>query len=183
MNYVENYKPILTPTNTGLSIQAWLYDTTNIVNPNRYGEFEFSFVPCTVQDHYRLTEAIEQAVWKTEERNWDDPIIEITPRPDCLDAKKNFRCSQLFAPKLNIDADDALLYHQGELEASLKLHLRDGPDGTVFLQCEYGDVLSPSNGLTDDVIGESTDNCDTEEFDDWWTNVQIGDDVIKASYL
>ena len=166
MNYVKDYTPILTPSGTCLSIQAWLCEADNINTPNRFGEYEFSFVPCTVQDHYRLTEAIEQAVWKTEERNYEDPMVQITAKADCLDRKKNFRCSQLFAPKFNVDVEDDNLWHRhGDLEVSLKLHMRDSPTGVVYLNCDYCDFMSPSNGIEDDRVIETPGA--SEDWDDW----------------
>ena len=141
MNYVKDYTPILTPSGTCLSIQAWLCEADNINTPNRFGEYEFSFVPCTVQDHYRLTEAIEQAVWKTEERNYEDPMVQIEAKADCLDRKN------------------------GDLEVSLKLHMRDSPTGVVYLNCDYCDFMSPSNGIEDDRVIETPGA--SEDWDDW----------------
>lgn len=171
MNYVKDYTPILNPSATTISIQAWLVNTENIDTPNSFGEFVFSFVPITVQDHYRLTEAIEQAVWKTEERNWIDPMVQIDAKADCLDRKKNFRCSQLFAPKFNVEdpnADELWNPSHPEQEVSLKLHMRDGPDGTVFLNCDYCDFMSPSNGIEDDRVIEAPGAGVVDEpWDDW----------------
>lgn len=150
MTYIQSPNRVLTPHNSSLSIQAFLADTTFLTTPNRYGEFVFSFVPLTNADHFRLTESIEGAIAKTEERNWENQHEQIQPYADCLDRKKNFFASQLFLPKFNVpDPDLAAMQYS---EVSLKLDFRDDPQGRIYLNCQYCDFFSPSNGIENDTV-------------------------------
>lgn len=145
MNYIQSPNRVLTPHNTSLSIQAFLADTTYLTTPNRYGEYVFSFVPLTNEDHFRLTKSIEGAISKTEERNWSNPDIQIQPYAYCIDRKKNFFSSQLFSPRFNM-ADTELAATQYP-EVSLKLDFRDDPQGRIYLNCQYVDFFSLSDGV------------------------------------
>ena len=69
------------------------------------------------------------------------------PTPACENSKGQFKCSQLFKPKLNVDPQ-----HYSELigkQATLCLHLRDDPTGKVYLQAEFVDLYEEVSYPTD----------------------------------
>ena len=148
---------LLNPRLTEIRMEGWLIDTTNIQTPNRYGEFSFSFQPQTTTDLQRLYEVLEGA--KTTILMDCGRHSNKTPVSKVEDKFGHLVCSQLFQPKVNLD-----FYHPDELmgrEATFALHLRDNPQGDIFLQGDYVDVFSPTNG-----IDEPT-SIEEEVFDDW----------------
>ncbi len=78
------------------------------------------------------------------------------------DKKGTPYCSQLFRPKLNVDVENPDLLRGRQV--SLALHLRDDPVGRIYLQADYVDCYSVSNGIdpTEDEVETNPD-----EWDDW----------------
>ena len=140
-NNVGNH---LDPQKTNIRIQAFLEDTEFLMEPNPYGEYSFTFAPCTDQDHHRLYENIEK--WISEVEVGFGPYSDVQVEAKVKLPKGLSQCSQLFQPKLNCEPPfNEWLYGR---EASLNLYLRNGPDGSIFLQCSYLDLMDPYCGLS-----------------------------------
>ena len=142
MNKIDYYTPeetILTPHETTISIEVWLDDCKYIDKKNYEGMYSFSFSPLTMEDYLRLEEHIEQAVMTVEFGK--SQMSRKEPEASCKTKKGSFYTSQFFLPKVNVE------YHYPEMlngsEASIKLHLRDSADGTIYLQGEWVDLYEP----------------------------------------
>jgi hypothetical protein len=137
--------PILTPTDNQVRIEAIIKDSTGLLKPNYYGNYEFSFQPLTADDHQRLFEAGESAL---------TDVMYNTPSYACYTLRRHFEnkdgtpfCSQRFEPQLNED-----VYNPTQLigrQASLTLHFKDADDGNLYLQCSYVDLYDEDNGFID----------------------------------
>ena len=144
----------LSPTKTNIRIQAWLCDTRFLQEPNPYGEYKFSFQPCTMEDEHRLFEHVENAKMTVEIGL--GPYADLMPTTDVELSNGLPYCNQLFASKLNTEVpfEEWL----GNKEASLNLYLRNDPKGKIYLQCSYVDVMDPYQGIQPKQFGP-------EEFD------------------
>ena len=138
MTYYD-YEPeetILLPTETRIRIDCWLDDVDHLETPDRYGEYNFTFNCFTHNDHQRLAEHVSRCVSMVQ--LGAGPHSRKEPTPACENSKGQFKCSQLFKPKLNVDPQ-----HYSELigkQATLCLHLRDDPTGKIYLQAEFCDL-------------------------------------------
>ena len=133
MTYYEKEETILVPSETKHTLDAYLMDTTNIVEMNGYAEFEFSFNPRTMTEHQMLEEHLEVA--KRQVQMMKPPHSQKVARTAHLNKKKQFVCSQLKAPKLN-----DVVEHNSELYgrlATITLHLREDPTGLIYLQADW----------------------------------------------
>ena len=151
-----NERTLLNPRDTALRMEGWLVDTSNIVNANRYGEFSFSLQPQTTDELQRLYEAVESAKMQM--------LMDCGRHSNKVPTSKienkygHIVCSQLFTPKFNIEFE-----HPDELagrEATFALHLRDCPRGNIYLQGDWVDLFSPTNGIDEPEKPEVV-------FDDW----------------
>ena len=137
--YLTKEETILTPYETSISVECWLDDCKYIDSKNYEGMFSFSFSPLTMADYHRLEEHIEQAVMTVEFGK--SQMSRKEPEASCKTKKGSFYTSQFFLPKVNVE------YHYPEMlngsEASIKLHLRDAADGTIYLQGEWVDLYEP----------------------------------------
>ena len=104
-------------------------DTTNLFIKNGFNEYSFSFQPKQMSDHQILCEHLEDAKRQVEmiKPPWSTKEV----RLHHLNMKKEFLCSQLFAPKVNLEVQ-----HTSELysrPASITLFLRDAIYGTIYI--------------------------------------------------
>jgi hypothetical protein len=138
---------LLTPHETSFNIDVYLYDTTFIQSKNGYAECVFSFYPKTDYDDRTLSEALHQAITEVELKK--SPYSRKVAQQRCKQPgqKDVYYCSQLFLPKVNVEFENPSELHLRE--ASLELHLRDDPDGDIYLQCSYVDIYDIDNGCTE----------------------------------
>ena len=138
----NNVGQFLDPQDTNIRIQAFLCDTKFLQEPNPYGEYKFSFQPCTMEDEHRLFEHIEKAKMTVELGL--GAYADLMPSTDVELPNGLPYCNQLFASKLNTEVpfEEWL----GNKEASLNLYLRNDPKGKIYLQCSYVDVMEPFYG-------------------------------------
>ena len=160
MTYETN-RTILSPLTTSVRVEGWLQDTTHLTEPDSEGVYSFSFQPYTYQDHQRLFEVIEQG--KMEVMMSGSRFSSKDAKAFVEDKSGQPYCSQLFPPKLNVEVEnpDQLRGRQ----VSLALHLRDDPIGRIYLQADYCDCYSLSNGVEPD---EQEVENNPDEWDDWW---------------
>ena len=152
-----NEQTLLNPRKTEMRMEGWLIDTTFINTANRYGEFSLSFQPQTTTDLQRLYECLEGA--KTTILMDCGRHSNKTPTSRIEDKFGHLVCSQLFTPKVNVE-----FQHPDELmgrEATFALHLRDNPKGEIYLQADYVDVFSRTNGIDEPAPDDEV------VFDDW----------------
>ena len=127
-----NDEQFLTPTDTQISIEAWLRDTTNILSPNSLGEYRFGFVPINPHDYFRVEELVDSALRRaSHHRN--------IGMEDKTQSNGVLICNQLFAPKLNREFEYEGQIARCDDPVSLNLHLRDDRYGNIYLQCSYCD--------------------------------------------
>ena len=134
--YLTKEETLLQPHETQISLEAWIGNAKYIEDKSYEGYYSVSFSPSTDADYLRLEEQIENAVTQVEFRK--SPDSRKIPTASCKNKDGSFYASQLFIPKINVE-----FYHPTDLNghlASLKLHLREDPDGNVFLQMEYCDL-------------------------------------------
>ena len=141
----NNTGQYLSPVDTNIRIQAFLCDTRFLQIANPYGEFRFSFQPCSMEDEHRLFETIEKS--KSTVELGLGPYADLVPTTDVELPNGLPYCNQLFASKLNTEVpfEEWL----GNKEASLNLYLRNDPKGKIYLQCSYVDIMEPFLGWKD----------------------------------
>ena len=126
----------LNPIDTNIRIQAFLCDTKFLQEPNPYGEYKFSFQPCTMEDEHRLFEHIENA--KTTVELGLGPYADLSPTTDVELPNGLPYCNQLFASKLNTEVpfEEWL----GNKEASLK-----------FINEKFKEIKNPNKKIIFDI--------------------------------
>ena len=135
MNYY--HETILNPQETTIHVEAFLEDTDYILDPNPYGEYQFSFVQYDSTAELQLEEMVEKALRDIELRS--NQMSDKEPRSGIINRKGQFFCNQLFKPRLNEDIQYPMqLYRR---VANLNLHLRDDPTGLIYLQASYVDLI------------------------------------------
>ena len=137
-NYFDQQKEetYLTPKDTTITIDGFLQETENIQTMNGYAEYSFTFNPRTMYDHQMLMEHLEQGKNQLNELkpSWSRKVPELHH----IDKKKQIVCCQLFKPSLNISFNHHLeLFNR---IATITLHLRDDPQGLIYLNAEYINV-------------------------------------------
>lgn len=150
MNTTNYNETILTPIETEIRIEAWIQDAKYLTTPNRYGEYEFTFTPQVNHDYGRIKETVNTALRNVEMFSYNGSFSREVK--DCTETRfGTFKCSQLFAPKLNKEVRDPM--EAINKQVSLKLHLRDAIDGSIYLQCEYMDFYQEERvrTLQDDI--------------------------------
>jgi hypothetical protein len=159
-NYVSDHASedtILQSSQTSFRIEAWLEDTDYVQTQHRDGDYRLSFHTCSYHDHQVVAEQIEQAISTV--RLKSPPWSRKEARSGAEDRLGAFLCSQLFAPKINVE-----FRHPTELigkQVSLALHLREDPLGVVYLQCDYIDCFEP---VDYPVVAPASEEIDP---DDW----------------
>ena len=138
---------LLTPAETRFEVEARLIDVKHILQKNGFAENCFVFAPYSETDYYTIEDAITDAITKVEMRK--SPYSKKVARGEHRNGKSFYYCSQVnFTPKLNVEPE-----HIEELtgsHAGLTLHLRDTPNGDIYLQCEFCDIYDPDNGIPED---------------------------------
>ena len=139
MNYSEE-RTVLTPSETAFRIEGVLMDIDFLYEPySRFKsipEYKFSIQPLTCDDHQTVLEVVEKAVIDLEMNL--GPYSSKTPKPVVEGKYGMLEVNQLFAPRVNGEAIEGWQLHQRE--CFIKGHLRDAPDGTIYMQCDYLDV-------------------------------------------
>ncbi len=131
-----NEPTYLSPKDTSITVEGYLQDVENIETANGYAEYYFSFNPYTMTDDQRLMEHLEQGKLMLDnlKPSWSNKVAKLCH----LDKKKQIVLNQLFPPKLNVSVDDpSELYGR---VATITLHLRDDPTGSIYLNAEYVNV-------------------------------------------
>ena len=146
-NPYDDGKSILSPLDTEIRIDCIIYDAENIVYPKADGTYEFEFQNGSSMDYAKLESKIDEACHR-----WDMHKgfqLDKTAFNHIQTRYGIFKCSQLYSPKLNEKSDSHYFGMQlAGRYASLSLHLRDGPDGQIYLQCSYCDLyqaIEPEN--------------------------------------
>ena len=128
MNYT--HETTLKPHETKMHVEAWITEADNLTEPNRYGEYEFSFVPLQQHDSARIKEIVMTSLRQVDYSHPEANAIDKTETP-----KGEYKVSQLFSPKLNKQINHPMeILHK---HVFLKLHLRDDVGGRVWLQADY----------------------------------------------
>ena len=126
----------LNPTETTITVDGHLQDVENILTMNGYAEYYFTFNPLTMRDDQVLMEHLEQGKKMLNELkpSWSNKV----PKLQHIDRKKQIVCNQLFQPSVNLHVDDpSELYGR---VATITLHLRDDPTGSIYLNASYVNV-------------------------------------------
>ena len=158
MNYTEE-RTTLTPSETAFRIDGVLMDIDYLVEPygkfRQYPEYRFTFQPLTCDDHQTVLEVVERAVADLAMNL--GPYSSKVPKPAVEGKYGMLEVNQLFAPKVSGEDLEGWQLHQRE--CSIKGHLRDAPDGTIYLQCDYLDVrpVAAPVGSASDFIDEDDD--------------------------
>ena len=158
--YVEE-ESILLPSDTRFSIEVFLETTDDLMEPNKRGEYTFTFYPSTYQDYQKIQEVAAYAKSKVELATpmWS------RKKPELLYEGSSgvIFTSQLHQPKLNIALDpwDTMLL-RGK-HASLNLRFSDTKIGKIYLLCDYCDLYGDPRTKQE----ETAEAAPTEVIDDW----------------
>jgi len=143
--YVK-YKSVLTPTETEFYVQGFMGKADNVLEPNFYGEYTFSFYPYTSDDEHRLYEHIE--TWEQElENRLLNPYEDVDIKPKYKLTTGSFVVSQIEPPVINTPIPHVRCLEGGHID--MRLFLRNGPDASLYLNCRYIDLMDPNNGIED----------------------------------
>lgn len=157
-DYVKE-ETILEPYKTEFRTEGFIQDVDYLYTPNRYGEFSVSWVPLTDAHHQQLHEHLQGCV--SEVQLSTSPYSRKVATPKYENSKGEFFCSQLFAPKVNIEVP-----HPTELigkTATFVGHVRDLPMGEIVLQLGYLDVDDINNGIPVEDVSAPV----VKRLDDW----------------
>ena len=139
IEYVEE-ESILLPIDTRFSIEAFLDETDDLLEPRKDGTYQMTFYPATFQDHQRLQEVAAHAKSKVElcRPMWSRK----TPELAYETRTGSIYTSQLNPAKLNIPMQpwDAPLL-RGK-QASLNLRFQDTKLGKIYLICDWVDCYT-----------------------------------------
>lgn len=142
------YKNVLNAEETRIRIQARLGSTDHVFHKNYLDEYSIPFYPLTADDQHRLEEHMEKWIFKLEYGLLNSPVGTPTVEKKYLMNDGAFVCSQLDPPKSNVDQN----WELAGREVSLNMVLRNGPDGCLYINCDYVDVMDPSNGIDEPAV-------------------------------
>ena len=158
---LDDGKSILSPLETEIRVEGMFRDTTYLIKPNSFNEYEFEFIPVSQYDYGMLDSKIEEVMshWFMEK----GMMIDIRPFNNIKTRYGTYKCSQLFQPKLNLTEPDnpyfPMSLAQEGRKADLAMFFRDAGNGEIYLQCGYCDLNEPESepeieytGLDDDGI-------------------------------
>ena len=134
MNYQSTKEvTILQPKDFTFQTDCWLQDTEHLLEPNKFGEYVFTYQARQQHDHSLVMETLDTAKHRVEmmKSPYSNKIAKAFYRND----KGEFICNQLFAPSV-----DLKVQHHSELYnrvATLTCHLRDAVDGTIYINASY----------------------------------------------
>jgi len=155
MNYKE--ETYLTPGGTKIRFEAWVMDYKYLFKPNYGEEYRAILQIANANDLHSFMELGERCIMEVEMRR--DPRGNKIPKKE-YEAKKGYViASQLFPPRINITEDKSHLF-KWEI-ASIAGHFRDGPDGSIYFQLDYLDVVEEVYDDSAPVTNEDVDD------DDW----------------
>ena len=155
MNYKE--KTHLTPGATRIRFEAWVMDYKYLFNPMYGGEYRGLLQIANADDYHRFMELGERCLMELEMRR--DPRGNKLPKKAYETEKGYAIASQLFAPRISINEEQS--YILDRQTASIAGHFRDGPDGSIYFQLDYLDVVEE---VYDDAAPVTNEDVDD---DDW----------------
>lgn len=147
----------LTPGATRIRFEAMVMDYKYLFTPNRFGEYIGEFLIGCSDDYHRFMELGERCIMEVEMRR--DPRGNKIPKKAYEHKKGYVIASQLFPPRINITEENSYLFRQAI--ASIAGHFRDGPDGSIYFQLDYLDVVEEVYDDAAPVTNEEVDD------DDW----------------
>jgi hypothetical protein len=154
--YSENFS-VLKPNETQVVVDGWFIDTEHLLEPDADEVYSFIFAPWSRDDYDRIKECVDTCRMHIDMRSGPYSEKSFTFAGE---TKEGFiKCTQMFKPKLNIEAE-----HWSELvnkHASFNLWLNDDKTGRVYVNAAYVDVYA--NGSAD-LIEDS--DLDTSDYDD-----------------
>ena len=138
----EEARPLFEPYENIVRLEARLCDCEYINEPNKLGEYVFSFNPFDMMEYSKLENVTDELLaewdrkkgWQTGPDEWHTATNKV------FDRHGNVVCSQLFAPKMPNSTEDYFVENLPGTIVSLKLHFRDDPVGNLYCQCEYIDI-------------------------------------------
>ena len=135
----DDGKSILSPLETKIRVDCIIYDAKDIVEPKADGTYELKFQISSSMDYSKLESKIDEACHQWDRKKGGH--LDKTAYHRIESKYGIFKCSQLFPPRLNEKSDSQYFGEMLESRhASLSLHLRDAPDGQIYLQCSYCDL-------------------------------------------
>jgi len=155
MNYKE--ETYLTPGSTKIRFTAWVMDYKCLFKPNYEGLYKGLLQIANVDDYHRFVELGERCLMEVEMRR--DPLGNKSPTKAYETDKGYAIASQLFAPRISITEEQS--YILDRQTASIAGHFRDGPDGSIYFQLDYLDVVEE---VYDDAAPVTNEDVDD---DDW----------------
>ena len=142
---LDDGNAILNPLETEIRMQVMIRDSEYLAEPNDYGEYQLEFLPVSSYDYSKLESKIEEV-----SSHWyrtKGYMIDIEPYNHIATKYGEYKCNQLFSPKLNLTEPDNPYFPKNlgmeARKADLCLHFRDAPDGQIYLQCSYCDLFEP----------------------------------------
>ena len=157
-----SYKNALKANETQIHIMAYIGKADYVFAKSFYDEYFFKFQPSTDADYQRLYEHIQHWTQVLEYERLANPFenFEVKPKYEAKDG--SLYCSQLFVPRM-----EAKIPHFRCLEGQqvdLNLFLRNGPDGSLYLNCSSIDLLDPTKGVSErkPVVASDDDDNDTD---------------------
>ena len=146
----------LTPGGTTIRFKAWVMDYEHLFKP-LYGEYRAILQIANANDYHHFTELGDRCIMEVEMRR--DPLGSKSPKNAYQTDKGYAIASQLFPPRININEDERHILDRQTV--SIAGHFRDAPDGLIYFQLDYLDVVEE---LYDDVFPVTHDDVDD---DDW----------------
>ena len=154
MNYKE--ETYLTPGGTRIRLIAWVMDYEHLFKP-LYGEYRVILQIANDDDYLNFMNLGERCLMKVEMMR--DPLGNKSPTKAYETDKGYAIASQLFAPRINIIEEQSYILDRQTV--SVVGHFRDGPDGSIYFQLDYIDVVEE---VYDDAAPVSNEDIDN---DDW----------------
>ena len=148
MKYSNEYikeDTLLTPTSTQIRIEGWLTEEQHLYQPNRFGEYIVKFQPYTPWDAQVFTDMGEECQRQVDMMK--SPYSSKVASNSYIDDKGVAYASQLFTPHLEISEEEYIHKYKGRLSDEvfeIKGFFKDGPDGQVFFQIVYLDLMPSS---------------------------------------
>ena len=136
-DYVEE-EAVLLPIDTRFSIEAYLESTDDLMEPNKKGEYSFSFYPCTYQDYQKVQEVAAHA--KSRVELCTSMYSRKTPELVYEGSTGEIFTSQLSPAKLNIPINPWDVPVLRGKQVSLNLRFTDTKIGKIYLVCDYCDL-------------------------------------------
>ncbi len=151
----------LTPGGTRIRFEAWVVDYKYLFKPMHLtlsrDEYTAILQIADSADYHRFMELGERCIMEVEMKR--HPRGNKIPKKAYEHKKGYVIASQLFPPRINFTEEKINLLKWEK--ASIAGHFRDGPDGSIYFQLDYVDVVEPVYEDTAPVNNQDVDD------DDW----------------